>query len=66
MFLTFNEYEAFLRGQAAGLIPADIPLPQTEKDIDELIFHIGLMFSVRINTVEWSNENRPNKVNNLE
>ena len=48
MFLTFNEYEAFLRGQAAGLIPADIPLPQTEKDIDELIFHIGLMISVRI------------------
>ena len=48
MFLTFNEYEAFLRGQAAGLIPADIPLPQTEKDIDELIFHVGLMFSVRI------------------
>ena len=48
MFLTFNEYEAFLRGQAAGLIPADILLPQTEKDIDELIFHVGLMFSVRI------------------
>ena len=48
MFLTLNEYEAFLRGQAAGLIPADIPLPQTEKDIDELIFHVGLMFSVRI------------------
>ena len=23
-------------------------LPQTEKDIDELIFHVGLMFSVRI------------------
>ena len=48
MFLTFNEYEAFLRGQAAGLIPADLPLPQNEKEIDNLIFHVGLMFSVRI------------------
>ena len=48
MFLTFNEYEAFLRGKAAGLIPADLSLPQTEKDIDELIFHVSLMFAVRI------------------
>jgi len=48
MFLTFNEYEAFLRGQAAGLIPADLSLPQNEKEIDNLIFHVGLMFSVRI------------------
>ena len=48
MFLTHNEYVAFLRGQAAGLIPADLPLPQNEKEIDNLIFHVGLMFSVRI------------------
>jgi len=48
MFLTFNEYEAFLRGKAAGLIPADLLLPQNEKEIDNLIFHVGLMFSVRI------------------
>ena len=48
MFLTFNEYEAFLRGQAAGLIPADLSIPQNEKEIDNLIFHVGLMFSVRI------------------
>ena len=48
MFLTLNEYEAFLRGQAAGLIPADLSLPQNEKEIDNLIFHVGLMFSVRI------------------
>ena len=48
MFLTLNEYEAFLRGQAAGLIPADLLLPQNEKEIDNLIFHVGLMFSVRI------------------
>ena len=48
MFLTHSEYEAFLRGQAAGLIPADLSLPQNEKEIDNLIFHVGLMFSVRI------------------
>ena len=48
MFLTLNEYEAFLRGKAAGLIPADLSLPQNEKEIDNLIFHVGLMFSVRI------------------
>ena len=48
MFLTLNEYEAFLRGQAAGLIPSDLSLPQNEKEIDNLIFHVGLMFSVRI------------------
>ena len=48
MFLTLNEYEAFLRGNAAGLIPADLSLPQNEKEIDNLIFHVGLMFSVRI------------------
>ena len=48
MFLTLNEYEAFLRGQAAGLIPADLSLPQNEKEIDNFIFHVGLMFSVRI------------------
>ena len=48
MFLTLNEYEAFLRGKATGLIPADLSLPQNEKEIDNLIFHVGLMFSVRI------------------
>ena len=39
MFLTLNEYEAFLRGKATGLIPADLSLPQNEKEIDNLIFH---------------------------
>ena len=48
MFLTLNEYEAFLRGKAAGLIPVDLSLPQNEKEIDNLIFHVGLMCSVRI------------------
>ena len=48
MFLSHSEYEAFLRGKAAGLIPADLSLPQNEKEIDNLIFHVGLMFSVRI------------------
>ena len=27
MYLTELEHEAFLRGRAAGLIPADVPLP---------------------------------------
>ena len=48
MFLTHSEYEAFLRGQAAGLIPTDLSLPQNEKEFDNLIFHVGLMFYVRI------------------
>ena len=48
MFLTQREYEAFLRGKASGLIPADLPMPQSEQDIDNLVAHVGLMFSVRI------------------
>lgn len=48
MFLTANEHEAFLRGQAAGLIPEHIPLPRNEEEINGLILHIGLLFSVRI------------------
>ena len=48
MFLTANEYEAFLRGQAAGLIPEIIPLPRNEEEINGLILHIGLLFSVKI------------------
>ena len=48
MFLTQREYEAFLRGKASGLIPADLPMPQSEQDIDNLVAHVGLMFSARI------------------
>ena len=44
MYLTELEYEAFLRGRAAGLIPANIPLPSCDKEIDELILHIGFLF----------------------
>lgn len=44
MHLTELEYEAFLRGRAAGLIPANIPLPSCDKEIDELILHIGFLF----------------------
>ena len=36
MYLTELEHEAFLRGRAAGLIPADVPLPTCDKEIDEL------------------------------
>ena len=38
------EYEAFLRGRAAGLIPANVPLPTCDKEIDELILHVGFLF----------------------
>lgn len=48
MYLTEQEHEAFMRGRAAGLIPADYPLPSCDKEIDELICHIGIMFSRRI------------------
>ena len=48
MYLTEQEHEAFMRGRAAGLIPADYPLPACDKEIDELICHIGIMFSRRI------------------
>ena len=44
MHLTELEYEAFLRGRAAGLIPANIPLPSCDKEIDELILHTGFLF----------------------
>ena len=44
MYLTELEYEAFLRGRAAGLIPANIPLPSCDKEIDELILHAGFLF----------------------
>lgn len=47
MYLTNAEHEAFMRGQAAGLIPVDIPLPTTEKEIDELIFHVGIFFNMK-------------------
>ena len=48
MYLTEQEHEAFMRGRAAGLIPANYPLPSCDKEIDELICHIGIMFSRRI------------------
>ncbi len=44
MYLTELEHEAFLRGRAAGLIPADVPLPTCDKEIDELILHAGFLF----------------------
>ena len=44
MYLTELEDEAFLRGRAAGLIPANIPLPSCDKEIDELILHAGFLF----------------------
>ena len=44
MHLTELEDEAFLRGRAAGLIPANIPLPSCDKEIDELILHAGFLF----------------------
>ena len=44
MHLTELEYEAFLRGRAAGLIPANVPLPTCDKEIDELILHVGFLF----------------------
>lgn len=44
MHLTELEHEAFLRGRAAGLIPANIPLPSCDKEIDELILHVGFLF----------------------
>ncbi len=44
MHLTELEYEAFLRGRAAGLIPANIPLPSCDKEIDKLILHAGFLF----------------------
>ena len=48
MYLTELEHEAFQRGRAAGLIPADVPLPTCDKEIDELILHVGFLFSREI------------------
>lgn len=45
MHLSSREYEAFVRGQAAGLIPEDYPVPKNETQADELILHIGVMFA---------------------
>ena len=45
MNLTYREKEAFYRGKAAGIIPADCPMPQTGEEIDALIVHIGPMCS---------------------
>ena len=45
MNLTYREKEAFYRGKAAGIIPADCPLPQTGAEIDGLILHVGPMYS---------------------
>ena len=45
MNLTYREKEAYYRGKAAGIIPADCPLPKTGEEIDGLILHIGPMCS---------------------
>ena len=45
MYLMRHEYEAFIRGKAAGLIPHDLPVPENEEQINELIAYIGVMFS---------------------
>ena len=48
MQLTRREYEAFIRGQAAGLIPEDVPIPNSEAEAEALIVHIGIMFSCHV------------------
>jgi len=45
MNLTFRQKEAFFRGKAAGFIPENCPLPETEEEIDSLFQHFGPMFS---------------------
>ena len=45
MNLTYREQEAFYRGKAAGIIPADYPMPKTGEEIDSLILHVGPMCS---------------------
>ena len=45
MNLTYREKEAFYRGKAAGIIPADCPLPQTGAEINDMVVHIGPMCS---------------------
>ena len=44
MGLTYREQEAFYRGKAAGIIPADCPMP-VGREIDQMILHIGPMYS---------------------
>ena len=44
MNLTYREQEAFYRGKAAGIIPADCPMP-SGRELDEMILHIGPMYS---------------------
>ena len=44
MGLTYREQEAFYRGKAAGIIPADCPMP-AGREIDRMILHIGPMYS---------------------
>ena len=44
MNLTYREQEAFYRGKAAGIIPANCPMP-TGREIDQMILHIGPMYS---------------------
>ena len=44
MGLTYREQEAFYRGKAAGIIPADCPMP-VGREIDQMILHIGPMCS---------------------
>ena len=44
MGLTYREQEAFYRGKAAGIIPADCPMP-AGREIDQMILHIGPMYS---------------------
>ena len=44
MNLTYREQEAFYRGKAAGIIPADCPMP-SGREIDQMILHIGPMYS---------------------
>ena len=44
-YLTQREKEAFYRGKAAGIIPADCPMPKTGEEIDGLILHVGPMCS---------------------
>ncbi|MBO4631736.1 MAG: hypothetical protein J5858_07415 [Lentisphaeria bacterium] len=44
MGLTYREQEAFYRGKAAGIIPADCPMP-VGREIDQMILYIGPMYS---------------------
>jgi hypothetical protein len=48
MYLSNTEHEAFVRGQTAGLIPTDFLLPKNDQEINELIYHVGILVSARI------------------